>query len=77
MVRDLEARALLIGLTKSEVIDRLGMPEDRDTLGDHLGYAVDPGLRTGPFGVGGIWVFWMDVRVDSLSARIAEVGTAD
>ena len=77
MVDDLENRSLLIGKDKPAVIALLGMPDASDTAGFSLDYAVDVGLRTGPWGLGGTWLFYTSVRFDTLSATAVEVYTRD
>lgn len=77
MVDDLETRNLLIGKDKPAVIALLGMPDASDTAGYSLDYAVDVGLRTGPWGLGRTWLFYTSVRFDTLSATAVEVYTRD
>lgn len=77
MVDDLEKRQLLIGATKQEVLAQLGAPDASDTLGFRLAYDVDLGLRTGPWGLGGTWLFNTTVRFDTLSGTACEVRTHD
>lgn len=77
MVDDLETRSLLVGKDKPAVIALLGMPDASDTTGRSLDYAVDIGLRTGPWGMGGTWLFYTSVRFDTLSATVVEVYTRD
>ncbi|MCC7503597.1 MAG: hypothetical protein IT229_13775 [Flavobacteriales bacterium] len=77
MVADLEKRQLLIGASKQAVIKLLGAPDASDTLGPRLEYDVDLGLRTGPWGLGGTWLFNTTVRFDTLSGTACEVRTHD
>lgn len=77
MVTDLERSGILIGRTKAQVVQLLGMPDAIDTLGHDLEYPVDLGLRTGPFGSGGTWLFITHVRIDSATARAVSVRTSD
>jgi len=77
MVDDLEKRQLLIGSSKQAVIELLGAPDGSDTLGLALEYVVDLGLRTGPWGLGGTWLFFTTVRFDTLSGRAYDVRTHD
>lgn len=77
MVDDLETRNLLIGKDKTAVIALLGMPDASDTTGRSMDYAVDVGLRTGPWGLGGTWLFYTSVLFDTLSATAVEVYTRD
>lgn len=77
MVDDLENRSLLIGKNKTAIIALLGMPDASDTTGFFWDYAVDIGRRTGPWGLGGTWLFYTSVRFDTLSATVVEVYTRD
>lgn len=77
MVDDLEKRQLLIGATKQEVFAQLGAPDASDTLDFRFAYDVDLGLRTGPWGLGGTWLFNTTVRFDTLSGKACEVRTHD
>jgi hypothetical protein len=77
MAADLEHGARLIGLTKGEVLELLGAPTASDTAGHALAYVVDLGLRTGPWGLGGPWLFQTTVLFDSLSGTVTEVRTND
>ena len=77
MVDDLETRSLLIGKDKPAVIALLGMPDASDTAGRSLDYAVDIGLRTGPWGLGGTWLFYTSVCFDTLTGTVVEVRTRD
>ena len=77
MVEDLEHRQLLIGATKLEVLELLGPPTASDTAGHALAYTVDIGLRTGPWGLGGTWLFCTTVVFDTLSGTVTEVHTRD
>lgn len=77
MTADLERSARLIGLTKGEVLDLLGAPTASDTAGHALSYVVDLGLRTGPWGLGGPWLFQATVLFDSTSHRVNAVRTRD
>ncbi len=77
MVQDLEARKLLLGMNKDRVIDLLGSPDASDTFGYTLEYAVDLGLRTGPWGLGGTWPFYTTVVFDGAQGEVNEVRTRD
>ena len=74
---DLEQSGILMGRTKAQVIQLLGMPDASDTTGFDLEYAVDIGLRTGPLGLGGSWLFFTHARIDSVTARVVSVRTSD
>lgn len=77
MTADLERSARLIGRTKGEVLDILGAPTASDTSGLALSYTVDLGLRTGPWGLGGPWIFQTTVLFDSVSKVVSDVHTRD
>jgi hypothetical protein len=76
MVDNLIADSLLIGKSKSDVVELLGDPTASDTTGPIV-YIVDPGLKTGPRGVGGTWLFYLTVQFDSLTNRVFEVHCGD
>lgn len=77
MTADLEHSGRLIGRTKREVLDLLGEPTASDTAGHALAYVVDLGLRTGPWGLGGAWLFQTTVLFDSLAGTVTAVRTND
>jgi hypothetical protein len=77
MAADLEHSARLVGLKKVEVLDLLGPPSASDTFGFSLSYTVDLGLRTGPWGMGGPWIFKTAVLLDSTSGLVNTVRTLD
>jgi hypothetical protein len=77
MTADLERSARLIGRRKGEVLDLLGAPTASDTAGFALSYTVDLGLRTGPWGMGGPWLFHTAVHFDSTSHLVNAVSTRD
>jgi hypothetical protein len=77
MARDLGTGGSLIGLDKRTVVGVLGMPDGQDTSGYVLEYAVDLGLRTGPFGMGGTWLFHTSVAIDTLTGKVITVRTHD
>ena len=76
-VDDLGTTRRLIGKDTTAVIALLGMPDASDTAGNSFDYAVDPGLRTGPWGLGGTWLFYTSVRFDTATALVTEVHTRD
>jgi hypothetical protein len=77
MVEDIEQQHVLIGNSKRQVMDLLGPPDASDTAGHTLQYAVDLGLRTGPWGLGGTWLFFTTVVIDSTSGQVTELRTRD
>jgi hypothetical protein len=74
MVDNIIEDSLLIGKSKSEVLTLLG--EQGDTNGN-FSYQVDIGLKTGPFGLGGIWPFDLNIHFDTLSSKVIKVGCND
>lgn len=77
MAADLEHSAHLIGLRKAQVLELLGPPDASDTSGHTLSYVVDLGLRTGPWGMGGPWLFQTTVAFDTISGGVSGVRTGD
>ncbi len=77
MVHDLEIHGRLLGMTKPAVLALLGPPDASDTTGYAFDYAVDLGLRTGPWGLGGTWLFFITVHFDTAEMRAVEVSTRD
>ena len=77
MATDLEKSGVLIGMSKAQVVQVLGMPDASDTAGFDLGYVVDIGHRTGPLGMGGAWLFFTHARMDSVTVRVVSVHTDD
>lgn len=77
MAAELERGGHLLGLTKGEVLAVLGQPTASDTSGLAVAYVVDVGLRVGPWGLGGPWLFQTTVLFDSLSSRAVAVRTND
>src|SRR5262245_10362764 len=76
MVDSLMADSLLYGKSKSGVIEILGEPTASDTIGP-LVYQVDFGKTTGPFGMGGIWLFFLTIEFDSTSNKVINVRCSD
>lgn len=74
MVENIIEDSILIGKSKKEVIALLG--DQGDTTGN-FSYAVDIGLKTGPFGLGGMWPFDLNIHFDSLSNKVTEVRCND
>jgi hypothetical protein len=66
--------SLLFGKTKEQVVEMLGGDGDT-TL--NLSYPVDLGYRLGPYGMGGVWLFELDVRFDSLTRQVNYVRCHD
>jgi hypothetical protein len=77
MANDLEHSARLTGLRKAQVLELLGPPDASDTSGHALSYVVDLGLRTGPWGLGGPWLFQTTVLFDTLRGEVSGVRTND
>jgi hypothetical protein len=74
MVDNIIEDSILIGKSKIEVLELLG--DQEDTTGN-LSYAVDIGLKTGPFGWGGVWPFNLNIHFDSLINKVVEVRCND
>lgn len=74
MVDDLIADSLLMGKTKSEVVALLG--DQGDTI-CNFSYPVDIGLKVGPFGIGGTWLFFLNVHFDTLTGKVNDVQCLD
>ena len=74
MVDNIIEDSMLIGKSKSEVLTLLG--DQGDTTGN-FSYPVDIGLKTGPFGWGGIWPFDLNIHFDTLSSKVIEVRCND
>lgn len=75
MVDHIIRDSLLIGKTADEAQHMLG--GDSNEPCDGLSYPVDIGLRTGPFGLGGTWLFFLNVYVDSVTCRVTDVRCLD
>jgi hypothetical protein len=75
MVDQLMDDSLLIGKSRSELCYLLEC-DSEDSIGN-LSYPVDIGLKTGPFGLGGIWLFSLNVHFDSLTDKVTEVRCRD
>ena len=74
MVDNIIEDSILIGKSKMEVLDLLGNPGD--TTGN-FSYQVDIGLKTGPLGLGGVWLFDLNIRFDTLENKVLEVSCRD
>lgn len=76
MVDNIIGDSILIGKEKAEVLSLLGEPTGGDTS-NSLVYSVDIGLKTGPFGLGGVWPFFMTIEFDSTGMRVEKVRCTD
>ncbi|MBK8482785.1 MAG: hypothetical protein IPL31_00115 [Saprospiraceae bacterium] len=74
MVDNIIEDSTLIGKSKMEVLSLLG--EQGDTT-DNFSYQVDIGLKTGPFGLGGVWLFDLNIHFDTLTNIVFEVRCND
>lgn len=74
MVDNIIEDSILIGKSRSEILNLLG--EQRDTTGN-FSYQVDIGLTTGPFGLGGVWLFNLNIHFDPLTNKVVEVRCND
>ena len=74
MTEELIDDSILIHKTSSEVERLLGKPDITDSIG--FTYLVNNG-NTGPFGLGGPWLFTFVVRLDSKNQQVTEVWCRD
>jgi hypothetical protein len=74
MVDRLIKDSLLIGKSKKEIINLLG--EQKDTTGS-FSYQVDIGLNSGPLGLGGKWLFDLNIHFDPSSNKVIAVQCND
>ena len=74
MVDNIIENSVLIGKSKIEVLNLLG--NQGDTTGN-LRYPVDIGLKIGPFGLGGMWPFDLNIHFDTLENKVSEVRCND
>ena len=74
MVNDIIEDSILIGKSKKEIVNLLG--EQGDTTAN-FSYQVDIGLRTGPFGLGGVWPFTLNIHFDTLNSKVIDVKCTD
>lgn len=63
--------SLLIGKTKTEILDLLGEPDQQTET--RLHYTVDPGIKY----MGEPWTYWLSVEMDSLSGKVKGVWLMD
>jgi hypothetical protein len=76
MVDKMISDSILIGKSKSDVLQLLGDPTASDTTSP-LVYEIDFGAKTGPLGLGGTWLFYMTVQFDSISNKVNDVWCRD
>ncbi len=74
MVDHIIKDSVLIGKTKIEILYLLG---DQGDTTENFSYPVDIGLKTGPLGLGGTWVFEMTILFDTLTNKVFEVRCND
>ena len=74
MVDNLIDDSLLIGKSKTEIVNLLG--DQGDTRGN-FSYPVDLGLTIGPFGIGGTWLFYLNIHFDTIEHRVVNVRCSD
>ncbi len=77
MVDDLMRDSLLNGLTKIEVINLLDEATMSDTIAPFIYYEVDIGKEVGPYGLGGIWLFFLTIKFDPVKNNVIGVRCAD
>jgi outer membrane protein assembly factor BamE (lipoprotein component of BamABCDE complex) len=76
MVDSIINDSILIGQSKTDVLKLLGSPTASDTTNPFV-YVVDTGLKTGPFGLGGTWLFYLTVQYDTLTGKVKDVWCRD
>ena len=76
MVHNIIEDSILYGKTKAEVLNLLGNPTASDTIGS-FAYVVDIGLKIGPLGMGGTWLFFMTVQFDTINNKVQDVWCRD
>lgn len=76
MVDKMISDSILIGKSKSDVLQLLGSPTASDTTSP-LVYEVDLGLKVGPLGLGGTWLFFMTVQFDTTTNKVNDVWCRD
>lgn len=76
MVDKMISDSILIGKSKSDVLKLLGSPTASDTTSS-LVYEVDLGLKTGPSGLGGTWLFFLTVQFDTTTNKVNDVWCRD
>lgn len=74
MVDNIINDSILIGKSKIEVLNLLG--DQTDTTGN-LSYQVDLGLKTGILGLGGAWLFNLNIHFDTIQNKVFEVRCND
>lgn len=74
MVDNIINDSILIGKSKIEVLNLLG--DQGDTVGN-LSYQVDLGLKTGILGLGGAWLFDLNIHFDTTQNKVFEVRCND
>lgn len=77
MVDNIASESILIGKTKNEVIELLGQPNDSTYTSDRYYWTIDRGLKTGPLGLGGTWLFKLNVNFDTIDYKVNEVWISD
>ncbi|MFM9986237.1 MAG: hypothetical protein ACKVOK_13445, partial [Flavobacteriales bacterium] len=75
MTGHLRNDSLLIGKSKSEILEMLGPSEDDSDL-TRLNYLINHG-NTGTMGLGGPWMFDFTVILDSTTHKVIEVTCRD
>lgn len=76
MVDKIITDSMLLGKSKDEIISLLGEPTASDTTQPFI-YEVDIGKKTGPFGFGGTWLFYLTVQFDTLNNKVNDVWCRD
>jgi hypothetical protein len=74
MVENMIEDSILIGKSKMEVLELL---DDQGGTSGNFSYPVDLGLQTGPFGLGGVWMFDLNIQFDTLTHKVIAVSCND
>lgn len=76
MVDKMISDSILIGKSKSDVLQLLGSPTASDLTSPFV-YEVELGKKTGPLGLGGTWLFFMTVQFDTTTNKVNDVWCRD
>jgi len=76
MINSLETSDTLLEKTYGEVVRLLGEPDIMSSDSSDISYELYTGQDVGPFGLGGPWVFWLNVDFDS-SGKVNDYHASD
>lgn len=77
MSDDIVSDSILMRKTKTEVIELLGQPDSPTDSFNQYYWTIDRGLRVGPLGSGGPWLFQLIVNFDSIDSKVNDVAIRD